>query len=189
MIVLAVPSVPAATTGDVRDDRNSEQEVHETVTTIIHASTAGGERGIGMGGEPGAALPGSGGPPGEGSRAAPLGAGGGPLFALSSGDPRLSPYTRAMLAKLDREPLWQRAFPHEAALEGMQGVAVLSILVRRDGSVGDVSLARPSGIPAFDANVRAAVLHAAPFAPLPVSWNAASARVRISYDATNPAVR
>lgn len=190
MLPRAAPSVPAEVTGNVRDDQESEQEVEETEQSIVHASTAGGRLGEGPGGEElRAQSRGSGGIAGEGSEARPLGGGSGPLFALDSDDPRLSLYTRAMLVKLDREPLWQKAFPHEAALEGMQGIAIVSVVVANDGTVREVALARPSGIPAFDENVRMAVRRAAPFAPLPPAWHAASARVTIAYDATNPAVR
>jgi len=65
----------------------------------------------------------------------------------------------------------------------------LSLLVTTDGSVHDVKVTRPSGIPEYDENVRRAVVRAAPFGPLPPELHASSAHWSISFDARNPAIR
>jgi TonB family protein len=52
---------------------------------------------------------------------------------------------------------------------GLKGkhVAAIYFVVRRDGSIGDLRLENPSGIPSLDLSARRAVENAAPFAPLP----------------------
>jgi TonB family protein len=183
------PAVPADANDKPRDNVDSVQEVAADVQSLLHASTAGGQPAAsGQGGEPGPEQPtGSGGPSGPGSRAAPLGQGQGPNVDLDGTDPRLSDYHRKLLAKI--HPLWADAFPKWAALEGLQGLAVIQFTVRPDGSVAGVRVLRPSGVPEFDENVRRAVLRAAPFAPLPANLNARSVNFKITFDSPNPAVR
>lgn len=181
------PSIPSDQTGRPRDNVDSEQEVAATVQSIVHASTAGGLTGGGLGGEDGPGAPGSGGESGPGSTAAPLGGGSGPFTGLSDTDPRIAGYRRSVLAKI--YPLWENAFPKSASLEGKQGRAIISLVLHADGHVSNVQIARPSGVPEFDENVRAAVLRAAPFAPFPPSIPGPSMKWSISFDAKNPTVR
>ena len=159
----APPTVPAEQSGRAKDDVDSEQEVAAAVQSIVHASTAGGFLGHGPGGDEGSGTAGSGGTAGPGSRSHPMGREKDLFLVLDRKDPRFFHYTPAMLAKLS--PFWEHAFPRSAALEGQQGVAIVSLLVTTDGSVHDVRVTRPSGIPEYDENVRRAILRAAPFRP------------------------
>jgi TonB family protein len=173
--------------GPAADRMNSEQEVAATIQSLVHASTAGGVPGSGQGGEEAPGYSGSGGPAGPGSRAAPFGAGAGPFTAVLDDDPRVSNYWRRVQGKIDAQ--WdERSFPRWASLEGRQGWAVISFVILADGRVGDLRIARPSGVPEFDENVRRAVQRAAPFEP-PPAIAAASKRWSITFDARNPAVR
>ena len=187
LVAKAAPSIPADQSGRARDTVDSEQEVAATVQSLVHASTAGGVSGTGPGGEEGDAPIGSGGSSGPGSRAAPFGGGEGPFVGWSEFDPRISAYRRSVRAKI--EPLWENAFPKSAALEGKQGRAIVSFVIYSDGRVDDVSVARASGVPEFDENVKLAVLRAAPFGPFPPSIPAPSMRWRITFDMNNPVVR
>jgi TonB family protein len=187
LVAQASPSIPANQSGRARDTVDSEQEVAATVQSLVHASTAGGVQGGGPGGEEGAGPSGSGGPTGEGSRAAPFGGGAGPFSSLSQEDPRISAYRRSVRAKI--EPLWGDAFPKAAALEGKQGRVIVSFVIYKDGHVDDVRVARASGFPEYDENVRLAVLRAAPFAPFPPSIPGPSMKWTITFDANNPVVR
>ena len=173
--------------GPSRDRVDSEQEVAATIESIVHASTAGGLPGPGQGGEEGEGAAASGGPSVTGSRAFPFGAGPGPFTDWSRDDPHVSDYWRSVRAKID--PLWEHAFPKWASLEGRQGWAVISFVIRADGQVTEVRVARPSGVPEFDENLRRAVLKAAPFAPFPPVIKAPEMRWSITFDMKNPAVR
>jgi TonB family protein len=183
----AAPSIPADRTGSPKDTVDSEQEVAATVQSLVHASTAGGVRGAGPGGQEAPGPAGSEGFRGEGSRATPFGGGSGPFTGISDADPRISAYRRSVLAKI--YPLWENAFPKSASLEGKQGRAIISLVIYSDGHVGGVRVARPSGVPEFDDNVRLAVLRAAPFGPFPPNIPAPSMNWNITFDMNNPAVR
>lgn len=183
----AAPSIPADRTGSPKDTVDSEQEVAATVQSLVHASTAGGVLGGGPGGQEGPGAAGSEGVSGPGSRAAPFGGGSGPFTGISDADPRISAYRRSVLAKI--YPLWENAFPKSASLEGKQGRAIISLVIYRDGHVDGVRVARPSGVPEFDDNVRLAVLRAAPFGPFPPNIPTQSMNWKITFDMNNPAVR
>lgn len=187
MVATASPTIPSDQSGRARDTIDSEQEVAATVQSLVHASTAGGLLGGGSGGEEGIGPSGSGGSSGPGSRAAPFGGGDGPFTGLSDSDPRISTYRRSVVAKIF--PLWENAFPKAAGLEGKQGRAIVSLVIYSDGNVGQVSVARASGVPEFDENVRLAVLRAAPFNPFPPSIPGSSMRWSITFDMNNPVVR
>ena len=109
------------------------------------------------------------------------------MVDLDGNDPRLSDYRRRVMSKI--HPLWANAFPQSAALEGRQGRVIVALTIGKDGNVSGVSIARTSGVPEFDENVRKAVLKAAPFPPLPPELSARSMRWAISFDARNPVVR
>jgi TonB family protein len=187
LVVEGPPSIPSDQIGKPHDNVDSEQEVASTIQSLVHASTAGGIPGAGPGGEVGSAAPGSGGESGSGSSAAPFGGGSGPFTGLSDTDPRIAGYRRSVLAKI--YPLWENAFPKSASLEGKQGHAIISFVIYADGHVSDVAVARPSGVPEFDENVRQAVLRAAPFAPFPPNLPGPSMKWNVTFDAKNPAVR
>jgi TonB family protein len=176
-------AVPAPSRGRPNDTVDSSQEVASAVRSLIHASTAGGVRGAGPGGEKGAGQPGSGGTLGPGSRSGAAGRGPGSLRD-SVGDPRLSGYFRGIEKKVD----WKDAFPDWAIEQGRGGLAVLALTLRADGSLASVRVIRPSGVPEFDRNVIAAVHRAAPFGRLPASLGRGPLTLSMSFDALNPAV-
>jgi TonB family protein len=183
----AAPSIPADRSGSPKDRVDSEQEVAATVQSLVHASTAGGLLGGGPGGQEAPGAAGSEGHGGPGSRATPFGGGSGLFSGISDTDPRISAYRRSVLAKI--YPLWENAFPKSASLEGKQGRAVIALVIYSDGHVDGVRIARPSGVPEFDDNVRLAVLRAAPFGPFPPNIPTPSMNWKITFDMNNPAVR
>jgi TonB family protein len=80
------------------------------------------------------------------------------------------------------------AFPKKAVLEGKNGYTIVSFVIHKSGSVSGVTTTRNSGYPSFDAKMRAAVLRAAPFGPLPSAFGS-SVRVAHPFRVDNPAVR
>lgn len=178
------PSVPANDQGKPSDTLDSEQEVALAMQSIVHASTAGGARGAGRGGSLGPGPTGSGGLAGPGSQAKALGDGHGP--SRDSLDRRRTDYLLEVMRKIN--PLWQSAFPRWAALEGLQGTAIIGFTIRADGSVESAVVARSSGIPEFDENVRQAVLRGAPYGRLPSELGPVL-RWQMPFTVKNPAVR
>jgi TonB family protein len=180
----STPSVFANDQGKPSDTFDAEQEVAAREQSIIHASTAGGKVGQGRGGEQAPGAPGSGGDRGAGSVSSPLGSGG-------SGPPdpneaaRIG-YVRAVQAKV--HPLWANAFPRQAILDGKEGTATIRFVIDANGFVASATVARPSGIPEFDENVRQAVLKGAPYGPLPQALQPRFT-MSIPFTAKNPAVR
>jgi TonB family protein len=181
MMLQGSPSVPALDEGKPSDTLDSEQAVSARMQSLMHASTAGGRAGEGRGGEGGGGSPGAGGSRGPTSSATQLGAGGG-----GAGDLERITYLRAVQGKI--HPLWANAFPTWAILEGRGGTAIVTFTIEANGTVGGATVTRSSGIPEFDANVRAAVLRGAPYGPLPaplgprLTWS-------MPFVAKNPAVR
>ncbi|MFO0659019.1 MAG: TonB family protein [Polyangiaceae bacterium] len=176
----------ADTKGAARDNKTSEQEVSSREQALSHASTAGGELGVGKGGENGGKAPGSGGTNGPGSVSPGAGRGGGAVMDPAE-DPRRIDYIRRLRARLF--PLWANAFPRWAALEGRGGHVIFTLTIGSDGSLQGLALVRSSSIAEFDENVRKAVLRGAPFDPLPAVLGVSQLAVTMSFDAVNPAVR
>jgi TonB family protein len=187
MVDRSDPSIPAARQDLPSDTVDAEQEVASMVQSIVHASTAGGPKGTGKGGAAdGGRWTGSGGTRGSGSVSSSLGTGGpGPAMA-SAADPARQAYLRKVMTKV--HPLWANAFPKWAIAEGKQGTAIISFTIEADGTVSSASVATTSGVPEFDANVRAAVLRGAPYGPLPASLGP-RLRWSMPFVAKNEAVR
>ncbi len=189
----AAPTIPGIWRGRPNDTVDSEQEVANTVRSLVHASMAGGLPGEGRGGSGGPAPnPGAGGgtTPGA-STARPLGSGDGDIIDWNATDPKLMPYLRKVHAKV--HPLWANAFPRSALLELKQGTVILEFTIALDGSV-KVSWppVRPSGIDEFDRNCAEAIRRAAPFDPLPPALREGgrtSLRIRAPFTAKNPVVK
>ncbi len=181
MMLEGSPSVPALEEGRPSDTIESEQAVSARMQSLLHASTAGGKAGEGRGGEGGGGAPGAGGSRGPTSSASQLGTGG-----TGAGDLERITYLRAVQGKI--HPLWAHAFPAWAIMEGRGGTAIVTFTIEASGAVSSASVTRSSGIPEFDANVRAAVLRGAPYGPLPaplgprLTWS-------MPFVAKNPAVR
>jgi TonB family protein len=180
------PAVPAIARDKPKDTVDSAQEVATASQSLLDASTAGGRKGEGPGGDGSGGTPGAGGREGPGSNAKVLGQGAGSTVDLDGLDRRLSDYRRGVTSKI--HPLWKDAFPKWAAYEGRQGRAIVHFVIQADGSITDVSVARESGIAEFDANVMNAVRRAAPFPAIPAKVGAPMA-FWLTFDSPNPAVR
>jgi TonB family protein len=187
-VVQGPVTVPAVDRARPRDDVDSDQEVATTVRSLLHASTAGGARGEGLGGNGGGGEAGAGGASGGGSRAQPLGVGTGETFDFWTSDPRLVPYFRRLHARID--PLWVNAFPKSAIYDLKQGTVILQFTVSASGQVA-VSWPplRPSGIDEFDRNCADAIRRAAPLPPIPPELGVSSLTIRAPFVANNPVIR
>jgi TonB family protein len=171
-----------------RDDVDSEQEVATTVQSLVHASTAGGLAGEGVGGSGGRGAAGFGGARGTGSRARPMGEGDGDVFDYWTSDPRFVGYFRRIHARVD--PLWVDAFPKSAMLDLRQGTVILEFTVSADGSaVVSWPPLRPSGVEEFDRNCADAIRRASPFSAIPPELGVRSLRIRAPFVANNPVVK
>ncbi len=182
LVTAARPAVPTQTRGRPNDTLDSSQEVAARLSSLLHASTAGGEAGPGVGGEPSDATPGARGLLGAGSRSSPSGSGYGRDF---SDEPGFAGYSRAMTAKLAK--LLEKAFPDWAVEQGRGGHVIFEMTLRADGSPIQVRIVRPSGIADYDQNVLSLVRGATGFGRLPVGLGAPAA-FRVSWDAMNPVV-
>jgi TonB family protein len=186
MVAQGTPSIPSNDQGKPSDTTDSEQEVAAAMQSIVHASTAGGARGAGPGGQNGPGATGSGGVEGAGSKAKALGTGSGSGTDNDLRDTRRMMYLRKVMTKI--HPLWANAFPHWAALEGLQGTAIVTFVLAADGSVTSATVSRPSGVPEFDENVRQAVVRGSPYGALPPELGS-TFRWAMPFEARNPAVR
>jgi TonB family protein len=187
-VMAARVSVPAAMRDRPQDDVDSEQEVATTVRALVHASTAGGVAGDGIGGALGGPASGAGGVRGEGSLSRPLGLGEGDVYDYWTSDPRLLPYFRSIHARID--PLWANAFPRSALLELKQGTVILDFTVFADGHASvDWPPVRPSGVDEFDRNCAEAIRRASPFGPIPRELGLTVLRIRAPFVASNPIVK
>ncbi|MDB4993436.1 MAG: hypothetical protein JWM74_868 [Myxococcaceae bacterium] len=188
MVTKSAVTVPATARARPQDDVDTDQEVATTVQSLVHASTAGGVFGEGIGGTTGGGDPGAGGGPTAGSHPRPLGPGDGDWFDLETNDPRLVDYFRKIHRKVD--PLWANAFPKSAMLELKQGMVILELTIDADGTVHVVwPPVRPSGIDEFDRNCADALRRAKNFGPLPASLGRTTLRVRAPFVASNPIVK
>jgi TonB family protein len=186
--VLGPVAVPAADSARPRDNVDSEQEVATAIRSLVHASTAGGLLGEGVGGSAGGVEVGEGGPAAGGFRASPLGQGEGFVYDYWTRDPRLLPYFRGIHARID--PLWADAFPKSALLELKQGTTIIEFVVSSDGRVAVTwPPVRPSGIDEFDRNCADAIRRAGPFPPIPAVLGVTSLRIRAPFVANNPIVK
>lgn len=175
-------SVSTARHGMPSDTTDSDVEVADLVQSLITASSAGGPRGHGPGGEAGGNLPGTDGQEGPGSSSRPSGAGneGGSVLAGTNN------YAAGVARKV--YPFWEKAFPDWALVKGKGGVAIIGVTILADGTVRDVHVVRPSGVPEFDQNVAHALELASPYGPLPVALRRTGLELHIAFDAVNPGV-
>ena len=187
-VTRAPVAVPANESARPRDDVDSDQAVATTVRSLLHASTAGGAPGEGLGGNGGGGEAGAGANSGAGSHARVLGVGDGEILDFWTSDPRLVTYFRQLHAKID--PLWVNAFPKSALLELKQGTVIHQFVVHADGhATVQWPPARPSGVDEFDRNCADAIRRAAPFPPIPRELGVGSLTIRAPFVASNPAVR
>lgn len=188
MVNAATPSVPANEHGKPTDNVDAEQEVATAMQSILHASTAGGARGPGTGGQTAPGLAGVGGPSGPGSIARALGTGQGSALDDDPRDRRRSDYMRQIMRKLGPYTDWRKLLPVSAAVDGVQGIVTVTFTINADGSVAGASVSRASGVPELDENFRRAILRAAPYPALPPELGP-TFRWAMPLDLRNPAVR
>jgi TonB family protein len=187
------PTIPGIWNGRPNDTVDSNQEVANTVRSLVHASVSGGLPGEGRGGsESRAPDPGAGGgPTGGGSVARPLGSGDGDLVDWNTNDPLLLPYFRKIHAKVD--PLWANAFPKSAMLELKQGTVIIEFAIAADGAARVTwPPVRPSGIDEFDRNCADAIRRASPFEPIPAALRETgrtTLKIRAPFIAKNPIIK
>jgi TonB family protein len=181
-----VPAARAAVPTETRDRPNdtldSSQEVAAKVSSLLQASSAGGQVGPGVGGERGGGAPGLLGAAGVGSRSSPSGAGFGRDF---SDDPGFSGYARSLQSHLSR--VLAKTFPDWAIEQGRGGHVIFDMTLNASGQPSAVRLIRPSGVAEYDQNVLRAVRAVSSFGTLPSGYTA-PAQFRISWDALNPVV-
>lgn len=182
LVPAARAAVPTETRGRPNDTLDSNQEVAAKVSSLLHASSAGGEVGPGVGGDRGGGLPGAFGASGLGSRSSPSGAGFGKDFA---DDPGFSGYSRALTNQLSR--VLAKAFPDWAIEQGRGGHVIFEMTLSAAGKPTGVRLVRPSGVGEYDDNVLRAVRAVPSFGRLPQGYGA-PAQFRVSWDALNPVV-
>lgn len=182
LVPAARAAVPAQQRARPNDTLDSSQEVAAKVSSLLQASSAGGEPGPGFGGQIGGGAPGAFGASGVGSRSSPSGAAFGRDFA---DDPGFSGYARALRSQLAR--VLAKAFPAWAIAEGRGGRVIFDMTLRADGKPSTVRLVRPSGIGEYDDNVLRAVSAVPSFGRLPPEFGA-PAQFRVSWDALNPVV-
>ena len=77
------------------------------------------------------------------------------------------------------ELVWQ--YPREAGDRGQQGVTVLKVLIRDDGTLDGVQMVRSSGYPMLDGEAQRAIKRIAPYPPLPKVWHRAKWELTISF--------
>jgi TonB family protein len=182
LVPAARAAVPSETRDRPNDIQDSSQEVAARVSSLIHASSAGGEPGPGFGGQVGGGAPGAFGKQGIGSRSSPSGAGFGKDYA---DDPGFAGYDGLLQQKLKR--VLAKTFPDWAIEQGRGGHVIFEMTLRADGSPSGVRLVRPSGIAEYDQNVLNAVRAVPSFGRLPPGLGA-PAQIRISWTALNPVV-
>lgn len=176
-------SIPTTDHGRPDDTVDSTDEVAARVQSLITASTGGGPLGQGPGGSRGPIDPGRDGDVGPGMRAPAAGDG---EFGENAAQLGIENYAAGVTRKV--YPYWENAFPVWARIEGRGGVAVIGVTIVADGSVHDIHIVRPSGVPEFDRNVARALEEASPYGPLPERLRDSGLLLHIAFDAMNPAV-
>jgi protein TonB len=97
----------------------------------------------------------------------------------------------AYLRRLHKRVNENLVFPPDLAASLEQGELVVSFTLRRDGSVADIRISRPSGYKQFDEAASAAVRRSAPFPPLPAVMTGGSQALNVEVPITfaNPLIR
>jgi protein TonB len=87
------------------------------------------------------------------------------FISASTREYEFAAYMQAWVEKVER--VGNLNFPDEVRRRGLEGRLVMTVVVRRDGSVGDITLTTPSGEKLLDESAIRTVRLAEPFAPLP----------------------
>ena len=87
------------------------------------------------------------------------------FISASTREYEYAAYLRAWVAKVER--IGTLNYPDDARRRGLGGRLVMTVAVRRDGSVEEIVLNRPSGLGVLDQAASRIVRLAEPFPPLP----------------------
>lgn len=87
------------------------------------------------------------------------------FVSASTQEYEFASYMRGWVARVER--IGNLNYPDEARRRNLQGQLVLTVAVRRDGSVESIDVVQPSGHPILDEAAIRTVRLAEPFAPLP----------------------
>jgi protein TonB len=77
------------------------------------------------------------------------------------------PYGRAVFNRLNQN----LKYPELASLTGLQGEVYLIFEIKKDGSLGDITITKSSGYKLLDDEVVRTIRGSAPFQPLPEEWH------------------
>ncbi|HUH04641.1 MAG TPA: TonB family protein [Kofleriaceae bacterium] len=173
------------TRGSTRDDQHvaaASSERDPLPIDVDSPSSGGRTAGVRGAPAPGAASQGWGAGRGATTADAPRGAGN-PAAEASRGDP----YFRRMYDRVDRVI----RFPRERALRLQQGLVVVRLVLRPDGRIATVEMARSSGYDDFDRELVRALRAAGPFGPVPARLLGTQRELTVltPYDFKNPMIR
>lgn len=87
------------------------------------------------------------------------------FVSASTREYEFASYMRAWVARVER--IGNLNYPDDARRRNLQGQLVLTVAVRRDGSVESIDVVQPSGYPVLDEAAIRTVRLAEPFGPLP----------------------
>ena len=87
------------------------------------------------------------------------------FVSASTKEYEFASYMRGWVARVER--IGNLNYPDEARRRNLQGQLVLTVAVRRDGSVESIDVVQPSGYPVLDEAAVRTVRLAEPFGPLP----------------------
>lgn len=87
------------------------------------------------------------------------------FVSASTQEYEFASYMRAWVARVER--IGNLNYPDDARRRNLQGQLVLTVAVRRDGTVESIDIVQPSGYPVLDEAATRTVRLAEPFAPLP----------------------
>jgi TonB family protein len=98
----------------------------------------------------------------------------GTTLSLGGGQPGSDFYSAMVRAAI--EPRWRKP-----VLDGATSEVTVGFEILRDGTVRDVQVVRPSGIPALDRSAMRAVIEASPLPPFPAGWRGASTPATMTF--------
>jgi protein TonB len=87
------------------------------------------------------------------------------FVSASTQEYEFATYMRAWVARVER--IGNLNYPDEARRRNLQGQLVMTVAIRRDGSVADITVVQPSGYAILDEAAIRTVRLAEPFGPLP----------------------
>lgn len=92
------------------------------------------------------------------------------FISASTREYELAAYMRGWVARVER--IGNLNYPDEARRRNLAGQLVMTVAIRRDGSVERIDVVQPSGSPVLDDAARRIVELSAPFAPIPETRDA-----------------